>query len=123
MSTFQIKEHGDALEKVAADFIKQTIPYYELVWQIYIGHKGDGTKADMPDYPFVGKRNRFSQHTYTILESAYLIHTIIESKIFETPIETIHDYLEFNKSFVSFFAHLGRIKDNLERATHELMED
>lgn len=121
MATYIIKDHGDPLEKEAAEFIKNKFPYYAEVWRLFIGHKGDGTKAEMPGYSSPDKRDRFSEHTYTILESAYVIDEIIQSKTFEHPIINFKDYLEFNKSFILFFAYLGRIKDNLERASTVMM--
>lgn len=87
------------------------------MWKSYIGNKGNATKADIPNYAFDEKRQKFSEHTYTVLESSYFLHKIIDSKIFENEITTFQNYFEFNNAFISFFTHLGRCNDNLLEAS------
>jgi hypothetical protein len=117
---YNVQDHGDILEHEAVDFIRTYIPYYEHVWKTYIGNKGNARKADIPNYAFDEKRQKFSEHTYTVLESSYFLHKISESKIFEKEIATFQSYFEFNNAFISFFTHLGRCNDNLLEASTAL---
>jgi len=120
MEEYNLFDHGDILEHEAVDMIRERFPYYELVWKIYIGNGGKATKADIPGYSFDQKRQNFSEHTYTVLESIYIINQIIESKVFISKVSSFQEYLEFNKSFISFFAHLGRSRDNIIKAAEIL---
>lgn len=120
---YNVLEHGDTLEKIASDFIKSLFPNYEEVWKNYIGNKGDNTKADIPNYPNDNKRKNFSEYSYTVLESAFIIYSIVQSKVFMKPISKIDEYIEFNKSFISFFAHIGRINDNVINASNEISKN
>jgi len=117
---YNLQEHGDALEKIASDFIRSHFSNYELVWKSYIGNKGNNKKADIPNYEDEKRRQNFSEYSYTVLESAFIMHKIVKSKILSNSITAIDEYIEFNKSFISFFAHLGRINDNINRAANEL---
>lgn len=117
---YNVSNHGDILEVESSEFIRSYIPYYELVWQTYIGNKGNATKADIPGYPFDEKRQKFSELTYTVLESSYMLYKIIESGIFQKEVNSFQTYFEFNNSFISFFAHLGRCNDNLLNAATAL---
>lgn len=118
--TYSIKEHGDLLEKEATHFIREKFINYESVWQIYIGNTGNAIKAPLPNYPYEEKRTNFAEHSYTVLESSFIISKILESKIFEKSITSFKDYLDFNNSFISFFAHLGRMHDTIIKASNIL---
>ena len=115
---YTIKENGDLLEKEAATFIANKFLNYELVWKIYVGNTGNATIAEIPNYPDEAKRVNFAEHSYTVLESSFIIHKILESKVFEKRIESFDDYLHFNNSFISFFAHLGRMHDTIKKASY-----
>ncbi len=121
--TYSIEKHGDLLEKEAYSFIKEKFINYELVWQIYIGNTGNAKKAKLPGYPYEDKRTNFAEHSYTVLESSFIINKILESKIFEKNISNFSDYLDFNTSFISFFAHLGRMHDTIIKASNILIID
>jgi hypothetical protein len=120
---YTIKEHGDLLEKEAVSFIEQRLTNYEMVWQIYIGNTGNAKKASLPNYPYEDKRTNFAENSYTVLESAFIIHKILETGIFEQSINNFDDYLKFNNAFISFFAHLGRMHDTIIKASNCLLRD
>ena len=44
---YNLKEHGDHLEQAYVDFILSHFRTYEAVWKIFIGNKGNDTKADI----------------------------------------------------------------------------
>jgi hypothetical protein len=110
---YNIKENGDALEKEAFEFIQNRFPNYELVWQIYLGNKGNATIAKLPNYPYNQKRENFAENSYTVLESSFIIDQLIKSEIFIKSISSFNDYLDFMKSFITFFACLGRLHDTV----------
>jgi hypothetical protein len=121
--TYSIKDHGDLLEKEASSFIAQKFNNYELVWQIYIGNTGNACMAKLPNYPSEEKRISFAEHSYTVLESAFINYKILESQIFEKSIGSFKDYLDYNNAFISFFAHLGRMHDTIIKASDILLKD
>ncbi len=113
---YTVKEHGDRLEKTAAEFITNYIPSYELIWQIFIGHKGNGIIADMLNINTEDNitRVRFAQHHYTILESLYLMHLIAEDESIVKPIVSFEEYRKTLNQIMAFQAYSGRLRDNLE---------
>lgn len=121
--TYSIEKHGDILERQAAKLVNQKIPNYELVWQLYIGNKGNNSMAEMPNYPDDYKRKGFAENSYTVLESIYIIEQILKSKIFENELSTFEKYIEFNKSFITVFAFLGRMHDTVIKCSDFLKYD
>lgn len=114
----KISIHGDWLERKAASFIMNKIPAYEKIWTIYIGHKGEGEISDIntTDDDLLGKRQIFSQHHYTILESIYFMNLISKSlsdKNFET--DPFERYIHSMIKIQAFFSYVGRLKDNLAK--------
>lgn len=121
--TYSVQSHGDIIEKAAAKLIAEKFPYYELVWQSFIGNKGNNTLADMPGYPNEQKRKNFAENSYTVLESIFLIDQIVKSKVFEKTLTNFDEYIEFNKSFITVFALLGRMHDTVIKASDILKYD
>ncbi len=115
--TYTVKNHGDIIEEEAAELISERFPQYELVWQSYIGNKGNNTIAELPNYPYEDKRKNFAENSYTVLESVFIIDQILKSKIFERTISNFDEYIEFNKAFISVFALLGRMHDTVIKAS------
>jgi hypothetical protein len=111
-----IKKHGDMLEKEAYSFIEQKFQNYESVWQIFIGNTGNAIMASLPNYDET-KRANFAENSYTVLESFFVLHKILESNIFSKEIKTFEEYLDYSKSYITFFAYLGRIHDTVIKAS------
>lgn len=118
--TYTIQEHGDILEKNATKLISTRFPFYEKVWQIYIGNKGNESMASIPNYPNETRRKDFAENSYTVLESAFIIEQILQTRIFEDPVKTFDRYIEFNKAFITVFALLGRMRDTAVKASYSL---
>jgi hypothetical protein len=114
---YSVQSHGDIIERAAEKLIAEKFPNYELVWQTYIGNKGNNTMADLPGYPNEQKRKGFAENSYTVLESIFIIAEILKSKIFEKPLTQFGDYIEFNKAFITVFALLGRMHDTVIKAS------
>lgn len=111
--------HGDLLEKTFVKFIKDHIPTYEHVWQNYIGNDSQNKIANIMGYDKEKneKRQRFSEHTYTILQSIILIKRVLEKyNDGNKTITDIEDVLDFQDTLILFFGNIGRIYDNLYAA-------
>jgi hypothetical protein len=120
---YNVKEHGDILEQEATDLIRNRFPFYELVWQTYIGNKGNNSIADLPNYTDQDKRKNFAENSYTVLESVYITDRILKSKIFKQSLTNFDEYIEFNKAFITVFALLGRMHDTVLKASDALKYD
>ena len=113
---YSLIEHGDFLEKEAASFVNAHLCNYENIWKTYIGNTGNHTKAKIRNYNNDKKRQEFWELCYTVLESSYLAYRIIQSQVFSSLISTFAEYENFNKNFIAFFAHLGKMNDNITHA-------
>ena len=115
---YNLKDNGDLLEKTYSDFIVPHFPTYEKVWQLYIGNIGNNTKAKIPGYPLEReeKRQKFSEHTYTILQSVILMNRLLEKKVFEKTPNELDKKLDLHENILLFFSHVGRIRDNITDA-------
>lgn len=121
---YNLKDHGDKLEKLYHEFITEQISTYENVWRTYIGNRGNDTRAIITNYPKdrEEKRISFSEHTYTVLQSVILLKRLIESKSFElTGVPPLDDQLKLQNDILLFFTHIGRINDNLLAASSCLL--
>ena len=108
------------MEQEFSKFIQTNFRTYEEVWKIYIGNKGNDTKAEIEGYPSERetKRQKFSEHTYTILQSVILLQRLIEKEIFSKDfLNTTNDILDLQDYLLLFFTHLGRIRDNVQEAS------
>ncbi len=117
---YNVQDHGDMLEREASSLIRNYFPHYERVWSVFVGNKGDDSMALLPNYPDENKRRHFAENSYTVLESFFIIHHILESKIFEASTTTFDGLIDFNKAFILFFALLGRIHDTAIKASDAL---
>src|SRR5687768_11736304 len=106
---YNLKDHGDHLERSYADFILTYFKAYEVVWKMFIGNKGNDIKADIEGYPLDKniKRQNFSEHTYTVLQSVILLHRLIEKGTFSKSISNTTEYiLDLQDNLLLFFTHL-----------------
>jgi len=112
---YNLNDHGDILEKTYSRFITEQFVSYQNVWKLYIGNVGNDTKASIPNYPIDRdkKRQAFSEHTYTILQSVILIKRLLDKRSFENIVDQDFDQkMDLQNNILIFFAHLGRIRDN-----------
>ncbi len=113
---YSLEAHGDALEKKYLEFIKNYFPTYEKVWQVYIGNVGNNAKAEIPGYPEErnNKRQAFSEHTYTILQSLILMYRLIERKVFDqVDFDNVEEKLDLQQNISTFYKNVGGIRDNV----------
>jgi hypothetical protein len=112
-----LKEHGDWLEKQAADFITYNIPAYEQTWKLFIGHQGNGIIANLEgNIPPEDEKMRrdFAQHHYTILESLFLMQRASEDEEIR-PVKSFEDYRATVNNIMLFQAYAGRLRDNFHK--------
>ena len=118
--TYTLQYHGDVLERTHFDFIQNYFPTYEKVWAKYIGNNGLNIKADI--LGFSNERNegrqKFSEHSYTILVSFISLKQIIDSLDAFKSLNSkdAKDILRIHDTLLLFFSNLGRINDNLIEA-------
>lgn len=122
---YTVAIHGDLLEKQASQFILTHIPGYELVWQRYIGHNGQGRMALLlnASEEDEAKRASFAQHHYTILESVYFMQMIADDYSMPTSIYTFEAYRRVANDLMAFQAYSGRLRDNVEKCGLILVND
>ena len=114
---YNLKEHGDPLEKSYEEFICTYFKTYESIWKIFVGNKGNNIKADIVGFSEEkdAKRQQFWEHTYTVMQSVILLTRLINKGIFSNKISnTIEDILDLQDNLLLFFTHLGRINDNIK---------
>ncbi len=113
LNVYNLENHGDSIEKKYHEFITKQFSNYEKVWSLYIGNTGKNTKASINNYPSEKEedRQKFSEHTYTVLLSVINLHRILESQ------STFSGILDIDNNLLLFFSHVGRIIDNLENAS------
>lgn len=117
---YSLKKHGDPLELTFSDFIATHFRTYEEVWKIYIGNKGNDIRAQIENYPKERelKRQKFSEHTYTILQSLISLQRLIDKEVFGKGfVNSVNDILDLQDNLMLFFTHLGRIRDNVREAS------
>ena len=122
---YTVKNHGDWLEKQAADFIVENIPAYELIWQRFIGHDGHGKIAMMKKISNEDEqlRNNFSQHHYTMLESLYFMQLIVADVSRTQQIKSFDEYRSAINQIMAYQAYSGRLRDNMKQCFSLIASD
>jgi hypothetical protein len=117
---FDLEHDGDALERAHAQWIRERIPAYAEIWTEFIGNDGkcqlplqDQLPADVAK-----KRLAVAHRNYTALESVLGAKRIVEQSwgVVIPPLltpESVTIYLDAINAFVGFFAHMGRIHDQV----------
>lgn len=112
----KVSEHGDRIERRYIAIINEQLPAYGLIWSMYIGNDSKGRIPEVTGLSDAEKekREKFSQAHYTCLESVIGMYEIIEFTKYNQYYE-IPDYIRQNNDFMAFVAHMGRIRDNVEK--------
>lgn len=112
--TWNLKDHGEKLEQEAAELVTTKIHFYEQIWSIFIGHKGNGQMADaqVASPEADRKRKSFAEHHYTILESIFLMYKIAKKEGEILKELDFEEYCMLMNNLIAFYAHCGRIRDN-----------
>ena len=107
-----ISKHGDILEKKYSEFIRNTLPAYELIWIRYIGNDGTAKLISSGNLneDQTNRRVMFSQYHYSVLESLICIKQIVEKDEL-LYCNNIDDYLNLQTLLIAFQGHAGRIRD------------
>jgi len=116
---FDIRSHGDFLEKQLADLICGQLSGYVKIWSEYIGNDGRNRLAGMvglSEEDDINKRKLFSQYHYTCLESIICMsQNVEEAGRIEVPNlkepDMVEPYIKLMNIFLVFHSHAGRIRD------------
>lgn len=113
---WDIRIHGDGLERKYADFIEKEFHTYKQIWELFIGNKGNATIADMENISneLNEERIRFSELLYTCLESLICLKILTDSSNNgeeHVPNLSIQELLKTKNNIILYFAHIGRIND------------
>lgn len=111
----RLKKYGDPLEREFADFIEASVPSYARVWSTYIGNDGQSRPipARLPADEEL-RRKEVAQCLYTCLESLLCLD-MIASRIRATPQVDNKTRLSAMNDFVAAYAHVGRVRDMLQK--------
>jgi len=118
-------QQGDLLESQNLEFINKYLSNYKKIWEIYLGN--DGTNR-LPKQNISSienrRREKVSQHNYTCLESVICMKAILEI-IDKKQINSfeINQLIEVYNLYMCFFAHIGRIRDNLIYSYKKVNDD
>jgi len=107
-------EHGDALEQANIQWIRETIPEYEMIWSRFIGHDGTGKPCSLEVCSPISQsdRERFYQAHYTMLYALVILRD--ECQKYQKTCGYVSDlagFLSANKDLHCFMAHVGKIRD------------
>jgi len=119
---FDIRLHGDVLERHCVDFICERLSGYKKIWSEYIGNDGNNRLPNisgLSDHD-IGKRKLFSQYHYTCLESVIcMLQNVREAEGIKVPkltgADMIEPYIKLMNIFVVFHSHAGRIRDLVKK--------
>jgi hypothetical protein len=116
---WNIRIHGDNIEIKYIDFIQDNIPYYSLIWELYIGNDGSNQLAEIKNISEIDNHNRliFALCNYTCFESLLLIKSIV---VEETRDKDYDGYLKLLNNHLAFQANMGRIRDNVRKICYTL---
>ena len=119
---WNLRLHGDFLEREFSQFIEENLPAYSLIWRTFIGNDGTAHMAKL-FYDHKGKkresveetglqRTNLSEYIYTCIESIILLNHIIK-KDFKLK-GNFDDFFDLQNNFLAFHANSGRIRDNIK---------
>jgi len=118
-----LASNGDPLEREYAAFLRDRLPSYGLVWSHFVGNDGS---SDLPGVPGLTPalelmRGQVNQLSYSAMESA-IIAERCNTKIGSltagyalTGSLTADAYLDLSETLFGYYAHLGRIRDLVEK--------
>lgn len=119
---FRIADHGDPVERMYASVLQEHLPGYVRLWESYIGNDGRsrlpviaGLTADDEE-----RRRRTNQFSYSAVLSYVAAHQI-GARLSSIHMEALDAraqaevYLQAASDVVSFFAHVGRVQDMMDK--------
>lgn len=133
MGSQSLEHDGDAVERTYAAFINSRLPGYATLWADFVGNDGASRlrPRKLEGEAERGMRERLSQRIYTVLESVLACRQLQKGTfvaIHGGAQQQADAALEISNKVMLFYAHLGRIRDNIERvgsdwAQHDLGND
>jgi hypothetical protein len=115
---FQTLEDGDWIERNDAKWIRQNLPLYEIIWQKYIGHDGNGhslmihgISADLEK-----DREAFYQAHYSAMVALIQLQEICDE--YQTSlgrVKSVADYKRLLRDITLFMCFVGRVRDMMKK--------
>ena len=119
---FHIADHGDPIERRYAALLQQGLPGYVRIWDSYFGNDGQSRLPDMVGLAKEDEERRraTNQFSYSAVLS-YLSAVHIGRRLSGVHMDAEDErargglYLHIATDIVSFFAHIGRVRDMMEK--------
>jgi hypothetical protein len=127
-------EEGDVVERKYANEIRGLIGNYEIIWGTFIGCRVLNKKAtplaiktkkslgDVQKQLLDNQRSIFSSSHYTLVHSLLHLESLSKNYVKEFIAADEVDYLELDCVLTSFFAHVGRSYDMINKMGYCLDE-
>lgn len=107
-------EQGDAFERANSGWIRQTLPHYEPLWSLYIGHSGHGWPLPISGLEPEKEKNRkkLYQAHYTAAVGCYQIERIFEE--IDSKLGSVSDITAFlveHRHLNCLMGYIGQVRD------------
>ncbi|PCJ79225.1 MAG: hypothetical protein COA57_15790 [Flavobacteriales bacterium] len=122
---FDLKNHGDAVEKDKYDLIEGILPNYKDFWSKYIGHdlKGNICPSNIQVKKIEEKRKYIGQLFYSIMTLLIELDTIKKEILEIDNIDNTTDYLKLRKSLRNFLNTFGQIFDKEMKILNQVFDN
>jgi hypothetical protein len=107
-------ENGDAFENKCAGWLREKLPWYEKVWQEFIGHRGDGWPllveglSDEEEK----KRKKFYQAHYTFAVNCYCLDHLVKNSDEQIgSVKNFESFMSVHKDLILFISLIGNVRD------------
>ena len=107
-------EQGDVFERTYADWIRQHLPYYETLWQNFIGHDGRGQPLQLTDLSEAQERQRkklYQAHYSAAIGCFQIDQTINEIEENLGKVTDIAGFLAEQRRLYCFICLVGNVRD------------
>jgi hypothetical protein len=123
---FNLKLHGDSVEKQKYDAIDSILPMYKVFWSSYIGHDQKGNICDSNiKTPFIESKRKYVGQLYYSIMTSFIELNKLKTKL-QSNGETIEDvdtYLELTSNIGSYITIFGKIFDKESKVLTELFDN
>jgi len=117
-----LAHHGDPIEREYSEFLDARLPSYGILWSHFVGNNGKSEVIPLSlSEEHQALRHEVNQFTYSAIESAIVaqrcqakVSTFVESYSQKHHLSG-NEYLDLSELLFSYYAHLGRIRDLIEK--------
>jgi len=122
---FDLKEHGDSVEKQKYEQIVNLLPSYQEFWSLYIGHdqKGNICKSNIVDNILEEKRRYVGQLYYSIVKKFIELEKLKTELLSFVNVDDVDRYLESTSKISSYLSTFGQIFDKEMKILNQLFNN